>query len=193
MLNAHDPASRLTGRIRPANEEFELDGFGNATHQATVARPSTPTLGSTPREHRSNTRSASRKWLTLPSYDRHVPTKAARDHLANERVFLGYIRTASALANFAITALQLYRLQHHPVPQGKLSDYDLGIPVASATLIIAVAVAIAGVWRFFSCQNAMALRKQIVTSGIVVLVFIPAFILLLLALLIFTIIVDPNL
>ncbi|OCT50262.1 hypothetical protein CLCR_07639 [Cladophialophora carrionii] len=151
--------------------------FNTRGRKATVARSSTSTPGSTSREDRSNTRPAPRKWIALPSYDHYVPMKAARDHLANERVFLGYIRTASALANFAVTTLQLYRLQHHPASRDKLSDYDLGIPVATVTLIIAIAVAIAGVWRFFACQNAMALRKQIVTSAVVVLVFIPAFIL----------------
>jgi putative membrane protein len=103
--------------------------------------------------------------------------RAARDHLANERVFLAYIRTASALANFAVAILQLYRLQHNPVPRAKLTDYDLGIPLATVTLVLAIAVTVAGVWRFFACQNAMALREQIVTSGTVVLVFIPVSIL----------------
>ena len=67
-----------------------------------------------------------------------VPLSSARDHLANERVFLAYFRTSSALATFAVVVLQLYRLGHDSPPPGVVSDYNIGIPLASTILIIAM-------------------------------------------------------
>ncbi|KIW90033.1 uncharacterized protein Z519_09463 [Cladophialophora bantiana CBS 173.52] len=172
------------------DEEYELNTLGRELTQA--APSSGAGLSSTaPREkYKFQWRTWTR--LIFPAYIHQVPVHAARDHLANERVFLGYVRTSSALANFAITILQLYRLKHDPVPPGKLSDYNLGIPLAVVTLFIGIAITLAGAWRFFACQSAMARRKQIVTSGMVVFVFIPVFGLLLLALLILTVIVNPD-
>ncbi|KAI1621109.1 hypothetical protein EDD37DRAFT_639828 [Exophiala viscosa] len=125
------------------------------------------------------------------SRSRYVPIPAARDHLANERVFLAYIRTSSAFANFGVAILQLYRLKHSAAPAGKLGDYILGVPLATATLLIAIILAITGAARFFICENAM-LQKRIVGSGSVVVVFIILTALLLLVLFIFTIIVNPD-
>ncbi|KIW70554.1 hypothetical protein PV04_02812 [Phialophora macrospora] len=193
MRDAHNTPSNPTDRSRQVNEEYELDGLGNTANQPAVAPLTTSTPTRSPVEGRSTARHAFRKWIAHPPHIHYVPMKAARDHLANERVFLAYIRTSSALANFAVAILQLYRLQHNPLPRGKLTDYDLGIPLATVTLILAIAVTVAGVWRFFTCQNDMALRNQIVTSGAVVLVFTPVFILLLLTFFIFTIVVNPDL
>jgi len=105
------------------------------------------------------------------SRSRYVPIPAARDHLANERVFLAYIRTSSAFANFGVAILQLYRLKHSSAPTGKLGDYDLGVPLATATLVIAIILAITGAARFFISENAM-MQKRIIGSGSVVVIFI---------------------
>ena len=156
-------------------EEYELEEYGNSTTEPrVVAAPAVDVADITPLEVEVEYRF----WLGLPrpSHIHYVPAKAGRDHLANERVFLGYVRTGSALANFAITILQLYRLKHDPAPKDELSDYDLGIPLASTTLFLAIAITIAGTWRFFACQSAMARKQQIITSSGVVLVFIPALI-----------------
>ncbi|OAL39945.1 hypothetical protein AYO20_00858 [Fonsecaea nubica] len=184
-----DDRNNQTGPTRRRGaqyEEHELNTLQRETTRADTLANASPTSTETHEPQR-------RTWRHLfPGIFHHVPLRAARDHLANERVFLGYIRTSSALANFAITILQLYRLKHDPVPAGKLSDYDLGIPLAVVTLVIGLAITLAGAWRFFACQRAMAQKKQIVTSGLVVLVFIPVVALLLLSLLILTIIVNPN-
>ncbi|KAE8360816.1 hypothetical protein BDV27DRAFT_148376 [Aspergillus caelatus] len=43
-----------------------------------------------------------------------------RDFLALERTFLAYVRTANALASFAIVAAQLFILHHDSVVAGKM-------------------------------------------------------------------------
>lgn len=159
------------GRGRDNSEEHELHHLGNESSTTTAMaapQPTTAASTSTPR---------SRVWkrlgLSRGPHIHRVPMKAARDHLANERVFLAYVRTGCALANFAIAILQLYRLNERPAPNGALSDYDLGIPFAALTLFLAIAVTLAGTWRFFVCQDAMARKKEIVTSGTAVSVLIP--------------------
>lgn len=171
------------GRARESPEEHELYRLGNtSTSTAAVEQPQrTKTANSTtptPQSPRNN--HASRIWKTvgfprrLESHIRKkVPMKACRDHLANERVFLAYVRTGCALANMAIVILQLYRLNEKPAPNGALSDYDLGIPLATLTLFLAIAVTLGGAWRFFVCQDAMVRKKTIVSSGTAVSVFIP--------------------
>ncbi|KIW81554.1 hypothetical protein Z517_04580 [Fonsecaea pedrosoi CBS 271.37] len=189
MADARNSLTSPTRRSGAQSEEHEL----NTLQRDTTRVDPLSNAGISSLASRETHEPQPRTWGHLFSWAfHHVPLRAARDHLANERVFLGYIRTSSALANFAITILQLYRLKHDPVPAGKLSDYDLGIPLAVVTLVIGIAVTLAGAWRFFACQHAMAQKKQIVTSGLVVLVFIPAVALLLLSLLILAIIVNPN-
>ena len=158
----------LADQTCPANEEHELSQLGTPP-STTAPIPRTTAAGS----------SNQRRWRIgkcRPPHVHHVPMNAARDHLANERVFLAYVRTASALANVAVVMLQLFRLKHNISPD-RLTDYDLGVPVATVTLFLAMAIVLSGVWRFFACQNSMALKSQIVTSGNVVLVFIPVLIL----------------
>ena len=99
-----------------------------------------------------------------------VPLSSARDHLANERVFLAYFRTSSALATFAVVLLQLYRLKHDPPAPGVLSDYNIGIPLASTILVMAMLVTVFGAVRFFKCQNSM-ISSRIVGSGSVASMF----------------------
>ncbi len=173
MRDAQKILGNLVGRKPQANEEYELDGIEIATDPSPTGPSSIPAA----EDNKLTSRPVSSPGIKRPLHIHYVPIQAARDHLANERVFLAYIRTASALANFAVTILQLYRLKHDPAPKGKLSDYDLGIPLATAMLLIAMAITLVGTWRFFACQNAMAVRKQIVTCGRVVLVFTPVMIL----------------
>ncbi|KIW34710.1 uncharacterized protein PV07_01469 [Cladophialophora immunda] len=190
MATARDTLTDTARRSGDHPEEHELNMLRRDATQADPSSSVAPSRTVSTENHKSQWWAWARH--LFPTYIHHVPLRAARDHLANERVFLGYVRTSSAFANFAITILQLYRLKHDPVPPGKLSDYNLGIPLTVVTLVIGLAITLAGAWRFFACQSAMAQKKQIVTSGVVVLVFIPVLILLLLVLLILTIIVNPN-
>ena len=171
MRDAQKVLNNGTGREGQSTEEYELDSFEASPNPPTAEPSIIPATED--KDKNSKTLRGAVKSIARPFHIHYVPISAARDHLANERVFLGYIRTASALANFAVTILQLYRLKHDPAPKGKLSDYDLGVPLATTTLLIAATVALAGTWRFFACQDAMALRNQIETSGRVVWVFTP--------------------
>jgi hypothetical protein len=58
-----------------------------------------------------------RHWINNFSMNARVPPEASRDHLANERTFLGWVRTSIALAIMGTVIAQLFRLQHSVSPR----------------------------------------------------------------------------
>ena len=74
----------------------------------------------------------------------------ARDHLANERTFLAWMRTGAAIVvfgfaigRFAIAIRQLTALQGHPVRTAGLSVW-----IGSGTIAAGVALVVAGLLRY---------------------------------------------
>ncbi|KAB8242209.1 hypothetical protein BDV35DRAFT_384250 [Aspergillus flavus] len=71
--------------------------------------------------HMMQDRNRLRKWwLTKIRPEVAAEDGDPRDFLALERTFLAYVRTANALASFAIVAAQLFILHHDSVVAGKL-------------------------------------------------------------------------
>lgn len=79
--------------------------------------------------------------------------------IANERTFLGYLRTSLALAMLGVIIAQLYRLQHSESPDPTFGYFVLSKPISSIFHVSAICVAILGSVRFFRQQHAMALGK----------------------------------
>jgi putative membrane protein len=74
----------------------------------------------------------------------------ARDHLANERTFLAWVRTGAAIVvfgfaigRFAIAMRQLTALQGHPVRTAGLSVW-----MGSSAIVAGVALVVAGLVRY---------------------------------------------
>ena len=74
----------------------------------------------------------------------------ARDHLANERTFLAWVRTGAAIVvfgfaigRFSIAMRQLTALQGHPVRTAGLSVW-----LGSGTIVAGVALVVAGLVRY---------------------------------------------
>ncbi|KAK0946417.1 hypothetical protein LTR29_002179 [Friedmanniomyces endolithicus] len=88
-----------------------------------------------------------------------VPHVDCRDHLANERTFLGYLRTSLALSMLGITVAQLYRLQHSANPDAKLGYFLLSKPIAGLFQCSAICVILIGSVRFYRQQHAMSVGK----------------------------------
>lgn len=93
-------------------------------------------------------------WAYGFSLNARVPPHASRDHLANERTFLGWVRTSISLAIIGTVIAQLFRLQHSPVPQ-PFGFYRLGVPLASICHGAALLMVLVGAQRFRMQQNAM--------------------------------------
>jgi putative membrane protein len=74
----------------------------------------------------------------------------ARDHLANERTFLAWVRTGAAIVvfgfaigRFAIAMRQLTALQGHP-----LRTTGISVWLGSSTIVAGVALVVAGLVRY---------------------------------------------
>ncbi len=161
------PPSDLNAPAREGQgvgEEYELRDTGQASTPAIPAEPNAVLRLKTNKKRTPWT--SVTFWSIAPS----IPHTSARDHLANERVFLAYIRTSNAFANFAVVILQLYRLKGSLNLTGALSDYVLGIPLAAVALSFATVLAIVGAVRFFQCQKAM-LGGRVLGCGLIVNVF----------------------
>ncbi|KAK5131305.1 hypothetical protein LTR08_001144 [Meristemomyces frigidus] len=88
-----------------------------------------------------------------------VPHVDCRDHLANERTYLGYLRTSVALSIIGITVAQLYRLQHVAQPNSVFGYFVLSKPIAAIFQLSALGMSVLGAIRFYRQQSAMAVGK----------------------------------
>ena len=77
---------------------------------------------------------------------------------ANERTFLGFVRTAQAFSMTGIYVAQLMRLQHSPTPTKTIGFFAVGVPLSCICQIIAMIVTVIGAFRFFKIQNNLALN-----------------------------------
>jgi putative membrane protein len=82
--------------------------------------------------------------------DANLNPNRARDHLANERTFLAWVRTGAAIVvfgfaigRFSIAIRQLTALQGHGVRTAGLSVW-----IGSGTIVAGVALVIAGLTRY---------------------------------------------
>lgn len=78
---------------------------------------------------------------------------------ANERTYLGYLRTSLALSMLGVVTAQLFRIQHSVTPSTTFGYYVLGIPLASIFQIAAIFMSLLGGFRFWRQQQAMSRGK----------------------------------
>ncbi|GAB7344720.1 hypothetical protein MBLNU457_3190t1 [Dothideomycetes sp. NU457] len=93
-----------------------------------------------------------------------VPHEDCRDHLANERTFLAYLRTSLALSTSGVTVSQLLRLAHSVDPDQFFGYYVLGRPLGAMFQVAAMILALIGAHRFWRQQMSMA-RGKVWASG----------------------------
>jgi putative membrane protein len=82
--------------------------------------------------------------------DGNLNPNRARDHLANERTFLAWVRTGAAIVvfgfaigRFSLAMRQLTSLQGHPVRTAGLSVW-----MGAGTIVAGVALVLAGLMRY---------------------------------------------
>jgi uncharacterized membrane protein YidH (DUF202 family) len=95
----------------------------------------------------------------LRTSSRHYHQLTCIPSPANERTFLGYLRTSLALAMLGVIVAQLYRLQHSPAPDPKFGYFVLSKPISCIFHASAICVALLGTVRFFRQQYAMDVGK----------------------------------
>lgn len=93
-----------------------------------------------------------------------VGPRHCRNHLANERTFLSWLRTSLALSMIGVFTTQLFILQAGHLPHMNLSFFVLGVPLGSLCQAAALINIIIGAYRFWRLQNAM-LKGQACAGG----------------------------
>ncbi|KAI7167469.1 hypothetical protein KC316_g11932 [Hortaea werneckii] len=143
---------------RPNHVENESDNEREATELHTIAEQHQTRRVTTgpgrPQQWDAGIRNLWRQHIRLS-----VPHVDCRDHLANERTYLGYLRTSLALSMIGVIISQLYRLQHSPSPDPVYGYYVLGKPIASIFHASGLGVVLVGAVRFFRQQSAMSIGK----------------------------------
>ncbi|CAD1812188.1 hypothetical protein FOB58_004404 [Candida parapsilosis] len=144
----------------------------------------------------------------------NLPNKGsvARDHLANERTFLSWIRTSLVFVTFGIGFMQFYRLEEksqcpqisqplrHPSSSSSSSStalfnhnisgtvIALCRPIGGMCIILGILTILFGIYRYFTVQRALIKQEFPVTRlTVVVLLLINLSILILLLVLNFKI------
>jgi uncharacterized membrane protein YidH (DUF202 family) len=93
-----------------------------------------------------------------------VEHKACRDHLANERTFLAWLRTSMALSMIGVFTSQFFILQSSHLPNMNLSFFVLGVPLGSVCQVAALVNILVGAYRFWRHQCAMV-KGQALAGG----------------------------
>ena len=81
----------------------------------------------------------------------------ARDHLANERTFLAWVRTGAAIVvfgfaigRFSIALRQLTALQGHPIHRSGLSVW-----MGASSIVLGVLMVVAGLFRYRKTRDRL--------------------------------------
>ena len=92
----------------------------------------------------------------------------ARDHLANERTFLAWVRTGAAIVvfgfaigRFSIALRQLTALQGHPIQPSGLSVW-----MGAVSIVLGVLLVVAGLFRYRQTRDRLD-RGQFEPAGLV--------------------------
>jgi len=87
----------------------------------------------------------------------------ARDHLANERTFLAWLRTSLAFASLGIAITQLFRLSSPIVADPRIKR--TAKPLGATFIVVAAIVLFLGVRRYFHSQNLLTQGKFPASKG----------------------------
>ena len=98
----------------------------------------------------------------------------ARDHLANERTFLAWVRTGAAIVvfgfaigRFSIALRQLTALQGHPVHRSGISVW-----MGATSIVLGVLLVVAGLFRYRQTRDRLDQGKFEPAGFVLVLVTI---------------------
>jgi uncharacterized membrane protein YidH (DUF202 family) len=103
-------------------------------------------------------------WCTYLRVELENTQSVARDHLANERTYLAWLRTSLSFASAGVAVTQLLRLDtsknRSDEAQRKLQQLRrIGKPAGATLIAIAMLVIAGGALRYFAVQQALQRSK----------------------------------
>ncbi|ODQ52774.1 hypothetical protein SAICODRAFT_80914 [Saitoella complicata NRRL Y-17804] len=143
----------------PANQEDAEHSVAAATSADTQEmEQELGRNGSAEQENTTGSKKWVMKWLREHDLSLWLENKGsvARDHLANERTFLAYLRTSLSFTAIGVALTQLFRL---PAPStGQSSEtqrrlHAVGKPLGATMVMASLLVLGLGVWRYFVSQH----------------------------------------
>ncbi|CAG8618162.1 6286_t:CDS:2, partial [Ambispora leptoticha] len=87
----------------------------------------------------------------------------ARDHLANERTFLAWLRTSLAFISIGVAITQLFRLNVKP------DEAKMGKPLGVIFIVLGIVFLSFGLIRYFRSQSVMTRGKFPASRGTIVI------------------------
>lgn len=98
----------------------------------------------------------------LPLFSTHANERLIHPVVANERTFLGYLRTSVILSMMGIFIAQLCRLSHSPSPDPVFGYFVVSKPLSAIFQGSALGTVLFGAFRYWRHQNAMLRGKACV-------------------------------
>ena len=108
------------------------------------------------------------EWSARSFWEKHIRItiheEECRDHVALERTYLAYVRTASAYAQFGVTMAQLFRLNVNGEEQPTTITLRIGSALGATTEAIAILVILIGA-GYFAKQQSGIMKGHILARG----------------------------
>ncbi|SPJ79249.1 uncharacterized protein FTOL_07640 [Fusarium torulosum] len=152
-----DLSNRAGPRLRPSHTREYSDTDRNSNGEGSAV----PQTGndSTSGESTSKTR-LGRFWRDYVSCE--VDLSASRDHLANERTFLGYLRTSVMMSMIGTLVAQLFTLHHEGYHVHGFGYFVTGKPLALTCYAFSIGTILLGATRTWRHQQIMMRGKALV-------------------------------
>ncbi|KAI6760516.1 hypothetical protein HG530_009376 [Fusarium avenaceum] len=152
-------SNRAGPRLRPSQTREHSDTDRNSNGEGSAV-PQTGNDSTSSEGKRKRKTRLGRFWQDYVSCE--VDLSASRDHLANERTFLGYLRTSVMMSMVGTMVAQLFTLHHEGYHVHGFGYFVTGKPLALTCYAFSIGTILLGAVRTWRHQQTMMRGKALV-------------------------------